>query len=867
MHDIDIRFYLAAAGGTSNFQAQNTFTDATSVKTATVTTEESSCTTPAPAFNQGDTVCASVNITATNGNGGGNFFILWFSPASSTTPVRTSNPTIPGIIPATVTDSLSTAATTSFPAGTWTVKVCNSAACPGGQLVASTTFTLDVETSLALTAPSPASVPFGSTGPVSLSAAMDRIDTSAAVNGATVTFKVDGVSVGTAVTNSSGVATLSTYNPSALSVNSHNVQASFGGQTISGTTFAASTSGIATLTVNAAATSTSITSAATITYGTDGSVTVTVSSTSGTVTGNVFLTVDSTTTSKALTSGSATFGAVDNSALTKPSAGDHSLSASYAAQGNFAASGPAIGTLHVNSEAITATLTAANKNYDGTATEPDANMSCTLSGVLPGDTANVSCAATSGTFNTSKVATANLVTATVTISGSASVNYTLGAAGTTLSSTSATAAAHITTAAITTTLTAADKTYDGTATEPDASMSCTLSGVLAGDTSNVTCAATSGTFNSSQVATANLVTATATISGSAAGNYTLGTAGTTLSFTSTTATAHITTKAITTTLTAADKTYDGNATEPDASMSCSPTGVAAVDSTNVTCAATSGTFNTSQVTTANQVTATVTISGAAAANYTLGAAGTALNSTTAMAPASIKARPITVAPSAGQNKFYGDTDPTFTYSITSGNLVNGDAFSGMLSRAAGESVGTYAITQGNLSLSSNYALTFTSGVTFEIKARPITVTPNAGQHKFYGDIDPTFTYSITSGNLVNGDAFSGMLSRAAGESVGTYAITQGNLSLSTNYALTFTSGVTFEIKARPVTVAPNAGQHKFYGDIDPTFTYSITSGDLVNGDTFSGMLSRAAGESVGTYAITQGNLSLSTNYALTFTAG
>ncbi len=233
----------------------------------------------------------------------------------------------------------------------------------------------------------------------------------------------------------------------------------------------------------------------------------------------------------------------------------------------------------------------------------------------------------------------------------------------------------------------------------------------------------------------------------------------------------------------------------------------------------------------------------------------------------IKARPVTVAPNAGQHKFYGDIDPTFTYSITSGNLVNGDAFSGMLSRAAGESVGTYAITQGNLSLSTNYALTFTSGVTFEIKARPVTVAPNAGQHKFYGDIDPTFTYSITSGDLVNGDTFSGMLSRAAGESVGTYAITQGNLSLSTNYALTFTSGVTFEIKARPVTVTPSAGQNKFYGDTDPTFTYSITSGNLVNGDTFSGMLSRAAGESVGTYAITQGNLSLSTNYALTFTPG
>ncbi len=44
-------------------------------------------------------------------------------------------------------------------------------------------------------------------------------------------------------------------------------------------------------------------------------------------------------------------------------------------------------------------------------------MSCSLTGVLSADNTNVICTATSGTFNTSQVATANQVTATVTISG------------------------------------------------------------------------------------------------------------------------------------------------------------------------------------------------------------------------------------------------------------------------------------------------------------------------------------------------------------------------------------------------------------------------------------------------------------------
>ena len=72
------------------------------------------------------------------------------------------------------------------------------------------------------------------------------------------------------------------------------------------------------------------------------------------MTGNVSLTVDGgTATTQLLTSGSSTF------TLTSPNAGDHSLSASYTAQGNFAASS-AIGTLHVNQASQTITVTAPN---------------------------------------------------------------------------------------------------------------------------------------------------------------------------------------------------------------------------------------------------------------------------------------------------------------------------------------------------------------------------------------------------------------------------------------------------------------------------------------------------------------------------
>jgi len=175
-------------------------------------------------------------------------------------------------------------------------------------------------------------------------------------------------------------------------------------------------------------------------------------------------------------------------------------------------------------------------------------------------------------------------------------------------------------------------------------------------------------------------------------------------------------------------------------------------------------------------------------------------------------------------------------------------------------VGTYAIQQGTLALSSNYTLSYV-GANLQIAAQPITVTADA-KSKTYGDADPTLTYQITSGSLVTGDSFSGALTRVAGENVGSYAIQQGTVALSSNYALTYT-GANLTITARPVTVTADA-KSKTYGDADPALTYQITSGSLVTGDSFSGALIRAAGENVGTYAIQQGTLALSSNYTLSY---
>jgi hypothetical protein len=104
-------------------------------------------------------------------------------------------------------------------------------------------------TALALAAPSPASVAPGSTGPVTLSATLTRTSDNTVVSGGSVSFTVDGTSVGSATTNAAGVATLATYNPSALGTGPHTVQATFAEAVIATTTYLASTSGTQTLTV------------------------------------------------------------------------------------------------------------------------------------------------------------------------------------------------------------------------------------------------------------------------------------------------------------------------------------------------------------------------------------------------------------------------------------------------------------------------------------------------------------------------------------------------------------------------------------------------------------------------------------------
>ncbi len=120
---------------------------------------------------------------------------------------------------------------------------------------------------------------------------------------------------------------------------------------------------------------------------------------------------------------------------------------------------------------------------------------------------------------------------------------------------------------------------------------------------------------------------------------------------------------------------------------------------------------------------------------------------------------------------------------------------------------------------------------FTVNPRAITVTADA-KSKVFGASDPTFTYSITTGSLLLGDALTGALTRAAGTDVGTYQIQQGTLTTSNNpkYAITYASADLSITRGTPTLVLsyPNSNVAILRpGATDtPTVTTTSSAGSL-----------------------------------------
>lgn len=217
-------------------------------------------------------------------------------------------------------------------------------------------------------------------------------------------------------------------------------------------------------------------------------------------------------------------------------------------------------------------------------------------------------------------------------------------------------------------------------------------------------------------------------------------------------------------------------------------------------------------------------------------------------------------------KEYGAADPTFTATVT--GLKNNDDASVInytLSRAAGEDAGTYAITPTGEATQGNYTVTYVPA-DFTITPAAATVTASA-KEKVYGETDPTFTATISGlRNPNDASQITYSLSRVSGQDVGTYTITPTGATTQGNYTVAYHTG-TLTITPAAATVTAD-DKTKVAGESDPQFTATVTG--LKRNDQPSVLnysLSRATGETVGTYAITPTGAATQGNYTVTYQTG
>ena len=367
-------------------------------------------------------------------------------------------------------------------------------------------------------------------------------------------------------------------------------------------------------------------------------------------------------------------------------------------------------------------LTAQNKPYDGTLTDPITGTPV-LNGIIGTDDVTLT-GTPVGTFSDKNAGTGLSVTVSgLSLTGTAATNYTLSLP---------TLSADITKLPITANITADSRTYDG---NTNATTECTLVGVI-NPPDVVTCSAASASFADKDVGDGKTVTATGiTLGGTDAGNYTLG------GNTTATALADITVSPLT--ITAKDETKTYGSTFSFNGDEFTTSGLLDDDSVSSVTLTSDGSVATALVSGLPYSIVASDAVGNGLSNYTITYTNGSLDVTTA---------PVTVTIDSKTKVYDGNpANPVLTYTTTSGSLFNGDEFSGELTRVAGENVGEYDITQGTLALNDNYALTVVpSTLTINNASQVINFPSIPG--KTFGDAD--FTVSATGGASSNPVTFS-----------------------------------------------------------------------------------------------------------------
>ena len=186
----------------------------------------------------------------------------------------------------------------------------------------------------------------------------------------------------------------------------------------------------------------------------------------------------------------------------------------------------------------------------------------------------------------------------------------------------------------------------------------------------------------------------------------------------------------------------------------------------------------------------------------------------------------------------GSTDFTATKPVNVGEYTVKATVPAISIYTAAEATASFTITAATI---SGVEATAYSG-TYDGAAHTIGVTIPEGAAIMYGTAEGTYDKE-TAPSYTN-----------AGEYTVYYQVTKANYNTVTGSAK-----VTINKKALTITAEAKT---KVYGEKDPELTYKVEG--LIEGESLTGALTRAEGEAVGEYDITQGTLAASNNYSVTF---
>lgn len=167
---------------------------------------------------------------------------------------------------------------------------------------------------------------------------------------------------------------------------------------------------------------------------------------------------------------------------------------------------------------------------------------------------------------------------------------------------------------------------------------------------------------------------------------------------------------------------------------------------------------------------------------------------------------------------------------------------------------------------------------FTISPKEVSATVSASDRAYNGTKAAEVTATVDTGIASEILTITGLTGTFDNKNAGTdktvtinstNAVVRGGTGTNTgNYKVTYPTTTTANIRAVALTVKVNDVE-KHIGYNDPAFTYTITSGSLVDNETLSGIsYSRAEGETAGEYTVTATETPGSNpNYALTLQTG